>query len=463
MKTSEIKARIASLIGCSIGDIVLIKEKEYGNDRIEMYPDGRFIIHYANEGALVHEFLHACFSPSDEKECSKLVNAIEDERIDAVGRYYDKSLADVVVEDIEESIETINKGLTDPQARALAAMSMPSVMDPDVLLKGVDGKVADAVRKARGIIARSPDAYGFQDAYKILSPFFPNDGNDGQPNTSDGADSKFIDGISNAERTGQTTPVKKIKEDKPPKMEFKKRVLTNEMELPSTSQQIRIKKGIQDIILAKAIGKRENTTEGKLNTKRLGRRPSNYIFTKKTAPSSETRVYVLIDLSGSMMDGEKLPTVIKFLNTLRTIKTKGVSFEFRGFNALYFKNDEIACNSNDAEARNIEAYDPRTGNTGGCYNDDAHYLKVIMEEINADKAVNKVLLILSDGQPAPCHRFKENNLKEWANILEQSGIRYASVGIESEDIESNYKKSVYVEDIEKLADVMSKQIRNLIK
>lgn len=46
--------------------------------------------------------------------------------------------------------------------------------------------------------------------------------------------------------------------------------------------------------------KRANTQKGKLNSKRIGRYPSQYLFTKRQKPEKEVNVYLLIDVSGSM-------------------------------------------------------------------------------------------------------------------------------------------------------------------
>ena len=491
MNVSQIKARIASLLDCSMQDIILnkTKDKTQKGGFITKNKNGQYVITYADLATLVHEFFHACFTP-DNQSSSLLYNALEDLRIDKVARYYDPELANVVTDDIEDHIESIANETKDPYMAGLKAVSVPLSLDNAPLMdkviledKNTEERFKKAIQDARDVIDRNPNSYGMKEAYSFLESFLPDEAKQDRKQNGEGEgdgegnqqykdydnDMESIDNVPTEQKPdsegkipGYGTPLEYLKRKIQRNITEK---LSGTMDMPTLSQATRIKKGIRQIIQNKAIGKRENSNRGKLNTKRLGRFPSNFLFTKKDRPTPETKLFVLVDLSGSM-EGSKLDTVIKFVNTLRTVKENNLKIELRGFNSMYFKNEEIGKNYAQVKEMNLYKTDVNTRDAAASYNDDAHYLKVIREELLGDKTPNKALLILSDGAFASSGVFKESNnsdMRREAKLLDDYQIRYVSIGILDRSVKEYYKNNITVDNIEQLADIMARKIRELIK
>jgi len=109
----------------------------------------------------------------------------------------------------------------------------------------------------------------------------------------------------------------------------------------SPEQHLMFVEVMKRIVKAKCLGRRESKTGGKLNSKRLGLYPNEYVFTKKTRPSPDTSLYVLADLSGSMVHNGKLEVLSAILEELRLLKIPGLQVNVRGFNLAYWCFSEI--------------------------------------------------------------------------------------------------------------------------
>ena len=258
----------------------------------------------------------------------------------------------------------------------------------------------------------------------------------------------------------------KVKDGK--EIEYDKKTVAGNFETESTQghceslnkrEEYLLEKALRKILQNKSIGKRTNTLQGKLNSKRLGRFPSNYLFTQKHSPKPETVLYFLVDLSGSMA-GPKLNVVSAFVNSLRKTNVKGLRYEIRGFNRKYFVNDQVPFEMDELTNKCMSKNEAAGGNH------DQRWLAKITEEITADPTDNKGLIILSDGQPTP------EGESEWCDMelkdvvrktIIENDIPYMSIGIMDGYVEEHYPNSTVVNDTKELVDTLFAQTKALAR
>ena len=134
METSEIKARIASLLDIPLSKVVLVQRNDVTANF--SFRNGNFVIEYKDNKTLAHEFLHGCFSPRMSVD-SKALNALEDYRITVKAEQYDKPLAQCNNESYEpEEITKIMRSIKDDEDgnkfKALAIASIPMQNTQDI-------------------------------------------------------------------------------------------------------------------------------------------------------------------------------------------------------------------------------------------------------------------------------------------------------------------------------------------
>jgi hypothetical protein len=461
MKISQVKARIASLLEMSTSDIILRKEKD-ATPSFEQ-KGNKLYITYSESGTLVHEFLHACFTPRNFIP-DILLNALEDHRVSVKAQQYDKHLAkanDEIMSDEEllTLMHTIKgKDKVSDSLRVMTALALPETTKIPIeeTLKEVlkhswtpatEDVIIGKVKSARTLISKFKDFHTVTEWWRELKPYleFPKGEKEGAP--------------------GYAIP-KESNEDEvegAAKEHLKKKLSEKEVPRLSAQDEFVLKKGLKKIIQNRAIEKTHNSIDGKLASKRLGRFPSTYLFKQKTRPSPETKLYIMADLSGSMLRG-KLHAMQSFLNTLRELKINNLEVHLRGFNTELFKDHEIPKDIHDLEFSCIHKINNDIREEYGGYNDDAHFLKEIVQEIHQDPCTNKSLLILSDGRPAPCGQYKEKDLsKSVREHLIPSGIPYMSIGIMDNSVNQYYPKAKVADSTTELVKLLSKYSRELVK
>lgn len=463
METSEIKARIASILGVPLNQVIL-KQKDEVNANFSIQ-NGKIVIEYKDAPTLTHEFLHGCFSPKTDK-INKTLNALEDYRISVKAEQYDKKLAESNNELYTEPYikEILKETPLSQDGSKINALKIASISKQskanirDLLDKYTqeDEYVKDLIMEARESLAEDTSYTNLAnwaeklDDYLATSDVRGHWGSRVPKEELEGLDERCLD-----TRTKQDT-----------EENFARRILgKGEISRLSKREEVILVKALNNILRNKAIGRKQNTITGKLKTKRLGRYPSNYLFEKKNKPKPETALYVMIDISGSMDGPYKLPTVIKFMNSLRLNPVKNLKVNLRCFNTLMFKDAEIPYYTGDIknELMDKDIPDSSTGSLCG-YNDDAHFLSVLIDEIQADPTPNKSLLILSDGQPAPSMKYQEISLSHVTKTkLEKSGIPYMSVGVYTNSVEEYYNKTRCVNSTTELVETLLKFSIDLVK
>lgn len=459
MDVSTIKAHVASLLGVPLSQVIL----KYRPGAVPNFQNkgDYYVIEYGDPKTLVHEFLHSCFTPAVSCK-NELYNGIEDYRISIKAQEYDKLLAEandtvLTPEEIKNITTNIHTGDADKDRLLTTAslMATPSTIDIIKTLQEVD--LPEGLKKqilvSRERLKNNPSYWALESEYDALANYinFPK-GQEQKPTFRTRYEMREEDA------DGNPKPTKEIVKEN-----FMMSVESNIPYL-EPREKFLLEKTIRKIIQNKSIGKRRYTITGKLVTKRLGSMPSDYMFVKKTAPQPETKLYVLGDASGSMWR-EKVFTVLTFFNSIRDLDIPNFKLELRMFNAGYWKNEEIPRDFEKFHKTIMETdiATPSMTNQACAYNDDAHFLKVILKEIEQDPTPNKALLILSDGEPAPSGIYKETDLKEVARTtLRESKVPYISIGIDSSSVQKYYKHSKVCTDTTELIDTLYQNTKLLL-
>lgn len=459
MDTSEIKARIASLLGLPLNDVVLRQRDDVtANFSVQ---NNKFVIEYRDSKTLVHEFLHACFSPT-KIPVNKTLNALEDYRLSIKSETYDKELARHNAELYNEiEIKNLLRKVDGEEAdkiKGLLLTSIPIQSSIDVkklletnttLPKDTVGKILDARKE----LLKDPSKSNLiKQAYE-LDKHLHLEQDSPAPNPT-------VFSCGDGEEGGSQT-----KQDI--EQQAKRSLHKKEVERLTAREEVVLIKALNNILRNKAIGKKQNTIKGKLKTKRLGHYPSHFLFEKKDKPKPETALYILADISGSMLHSTRLPIVIKFLNSIRLNPVKNLELKIRCFNGMYFKDSKIPYYYDDFIEKLMSPIMPSGtlyNNSYSGYNDDAHWLKETLKEINSDPTPNKALLILSDGDPAPCGLYEEKDLEAISKVmLPKSKIPYMSIGLDSDSVENYYLKSKVAVGGTELVNLLLKYSRELVR
>lgn len=201
----------------------------------------------------------------------------------------------------------------------------------------------------------------------------------------------------------------------------------------------------------------------------------NKIFEVTRFPEpKDYAVTVLIDLSGSMRNGDKIEAayagVIMLAEALSRI---GIKFEIIGFqdNTIIFKDFDVPFSDSIRARMPGIVYEVRGTHEGGNnspnFNDDGPCLLEASDRLAATGAKSKVLLVISDGTPEG-RRSNESDLREAIDhVKTRTDQHLAALGLGggTEHVEHFYKKNglanVPIENMtEKLGDLLYNLIEN---
>jgi hypothetical protein len=462
MKVSEIKARIASMLDVDLNDITLRKSEQKGGN-IEM-KNGKIVITYSDPDVLVHEFLHGCFTPRDVPP-TKLLNALEDRRISAKAYEFDKELAianrNIVSKDdimglikrIKPADESWAAQQKADRDRLLTAICTPKgiELDLDEVFKEKfyypKDMLMDCANKA-AMLDDEPSLSKLASVNAFIDSVLDFNEKENEQHMDSGF-STFEEDQPNIKKDVESNLQKSISVEDCPEL--------------SKTEEFVLRSGIRKIIQNRSIGHKYNSDKGKLESRRLGRYPGKYLFSQKTKPSPETVLYVMADFSGSMYP-ERLEKVRAFLNTALELNIKNFRVEVRGFNTVMFTQDQIPKDGIKFRSRCLEDAHPETEVSFCEFNDDAHFLNEIVQEVVQDPTENKALLILSDGQPAPSGVYNIRDLKHIVNtVLLRSGIPYMSIGIESKCVKDYYPKYKVANSTTELTSILNRYAKELVR
>ncbi len=178
-------------------------------------------------------------------------------------------------------------------------------------------------------------------------------------------------------------------------------------------------------------------------------------------------ISLLIDLSGSMR-GDRVQEALKSAIVFSEVLSKlNIRFEVYGFNIELYKykgfNDQFGRASREIMPGMIEeSWSP--GRAG--YNDDGWALTETSERLAQQPGTEKIVVILSDGQPAESHRHNgpEYNLHRVVDtIINNTNQKLASIGIQSESVAEYYPDYSIIQDVTELPIALVEVLRRVIE
>lgn len=193
---------------------------------------------------------------------------------------------------------------------------------------------------------------------------------------------------------------------------------------------------------------------------------------KRELPSEKDyAISLLVDLSGSMQ-GDKIEETFKAVIVLAEVLNKlSIQTEILGFNDRIYEYQKFGENISKEVRENMggmlkEVYD--TSDTGKAqWNDDGWALDQASGRLARQKAQEKFLIVLSDGQPveSSMHPRSEYDLTKMVQrIVKETDQKLIGLGIgpDTEHVEYYYPNSLADVDLEEMAEKLADLIREAI-
>jgi nitric oxide reductase activation protein len=243
-----------------------------------------------------------------------------------------------------------------------------------------------------------------------------------------------------------------------------------------------------EIELRDIFGKRKNTgwQSGFLTGKRINIKTriqekaksisamESRAWEKRDAPQEKDyAITLLVDLSGSMEENDKITETFKAVIVLAEVLNRlSINLEILGFNDRIYEYQKFG----EPMSRGIrekmggmleEVSD--TSDTGKArWNDDGWALVQSADRLFLQKAMNKILIVLSDGLPAesPMHPAEAYPLGEMVKKVEdETDIKLVGFGLGkgTEHVEDYYSNSMANVKVEELAEKLAELIKQLIE
>jgi len=96
-----------------------------------------------------------------------------------------------------------------------------------------------------------------------------------------------------------------------------------------------------------------------------------------------------------------------------------------------------------------------------CQNIDGESLLYAVDRLSKQREKRKVVIVLSDGQPAGCHNAGAH-LRYAVKRVEASGIECIGIGIKDDSVERYYPKHVVLEELEALPALVMQQLQKIL-
>jgi cobalamin biosynthesis protein CobT len=232
-----------------------------------------------------------------------------------------------------------------------------------------------------------------------------------------------------------------------------------------------------------------NRERGSLNTRSLSQLAINPSFREPfkeftKTDTSDVAVTLLIDCSGSM-SGDKIEVARQTALAIgESLKAININFEILGFTTT--SNHSLASkvgglSSGDVERFNrfgealrlmvFKSFDcPSLAGITECHagnsNCDGESVIWASKRLALRKEKRKILLVLSDGQPAvggSNHMILAGDLKRVVRLLPKAGIEVIGFGILTEDVKIFYPEHVIVDDLKKLPTTVMRKVAKMLE
>lgn len=183
-------------------------------------------------------------------------------------------------------------------------------------------------------------------------------------------------------------------------------------------------------------------------------------------------ISLLIDLSGSM-EGEKIKETFKATIILaEALNRLSIKTEILGFNDRIYEYQKYGDQMSRSVRENMGGMLKEVGSSRSAYNDDGWALEQASERLERQKAEEKFLIVLSDGQPeeSPQHsgsRYDPHKIIE--KVAKETNQKLIGLGIGrgTKHVEEYYPNSLADVPMEemagKLADIIREAIENYDK
>jgi hypothetical protein len=196
------------------------------------------------------------------------------------------------------------------------------------------------------------------------------------------------------------------------------------------------------------------TFQGRVNRRKLHRyRTDKNIFkTESLRKKKDAAVMIIVDCSGSMM-GSKIATARKAALVIGEMMQRGhVEFEIRGFTIPYYEEYSFPCftrhsdlihyrfgGSKDWDHTKHNVMGGDLGEHGLQDNDDGESLRHFADELSQSKKDSKMMIVISDGQPASRSQHGDGS-KDLLGVIpeiRESGIDVYAIGLDT-DVQKYY-------------------------
>ena len=200
-----------------------------------------------------------------------------------------------------------------------------------------------------------------------------------------------------------------------------------------------------------------NYESGKLQNRKLFKLRAGVtkIFTRKVADVKDDKnmvFIILVDESGSMCGNRAVNAAIATAILAETLRRANKSFAVFGF------NDKLYLHKNFNKKLKLETMLEVEKNAfmgGSSWNSDGWAINQVTEKLSKRPEKNKILVVISDGEPAPTPEHRSFDLAKEAKEAEKVAKVYA-IGIQTDAVKAYYSRSIVIQDPSELGPELIK-------
>ena len=190
-------------------------------------------------------------------------------------------------------------------------------------------------------------------------------------------------------------------------------------------------------------------------------------FEKKKLPAEKDyAVSLLVDLSGSMR-GEKIEETCKAVIVLAEVLNRlSIKTEIVGFNDRLHEFQKYGDDFSKEVREKMGTMLQEVSSERARYNDDGWALQQISERLEKQKATQKFIIALSDGQPeeSPQHSGGRYDLKKSVkNITRETDQKLIGLGLLSSAVRDYYPNNISDVNIQEMTEQIATLITSIIK
>lgn len=191
-------------------------------------------------------------------------------------------------------------------------------------------------------------------------------------------------------------------------------------------------------------------------------------FMRREQPKEvDYAITLLVDLSGSMDMGGKIQEAFKASVVLSEVLNQiGVKFSVTGFNKYMYEYKNFDQEIDDDIRHGAESMLVEVEGYGSNCNDDAWALSETNKKMMQREERQKIIFVISDGQPVPSGRYPERDLSATVEKISKNGkVRVIGLGLGrgTEHVREYYPDSIANISVEELSKVLGKKLREVIE